>query len=1160
MTTDSSVLAPVAFAAVGGTISGVVKDRSDAVVSDAQLRLTEHDLHTTFTTHSDRQGLYSFPSVPVGAYELEIQAQGFAVQRKNGIHVDTDSSLRLDLILSPAGISESVTVSTDTGIQVERSATHLGEVVNGTQITSLPLNGRSYTNLLAIQPGVTPATTQLPSSVIMAGVTGAIPPSGDQNPGNVSINGQRESSNGFFVDGIDVQEHMNGGTSVLPNIDSLSEFRVLTNNFDPEYGNYNGGMITVVTRSGSNNFHGRAFDFFRNTALDSRGYFDPTKSVFRQHQFGGAMGGPLARTDIYFFGDYQGTRTTQGIPTGRITVLSSAERKGDFSSSSSTLNGCVSGPYLASLLSQRTGHAVKEGDPYSKRSTNCNSEGSPVFPGGLIPQRAWSASAQHLIQYIPSPNVDVNQFSSSSFNQTVRDDKGSWRLDRGTRVGQLSAYYFLDDYRLSNPYPGRQGGASIPGFDALSIGRAQLFALSLTSPMDAQTVSEFHIGYLRNANVIGEPNGGRGVSLASQGFTTGAGTPGILVQAPELEGVENIAFPTFTMGVPITNVDQVNNTLFVSESVAHAIGRHTLKAGVQFHADQVNEHPNATFNGTFNINGTETGSAFADFLIGTPSNFTQSSGQPFYLRNNYTGLFIQDSWRLRDDLTINAGLRWDFIAPWSEKYNQIQTVVPGQQSVVFPGAPKGFVFPGDPGIPSSLAPRKAANLSPRLGIAYVPNPKSSVLRDLFGDGGKTSIRASFGMFYTAFPGLATGIMYAVPPFGYNYLSPSPPIFETPFINAKDGVNNGQRFPFPFPAHGASASRPDNSIDWSNFVPISADPYFDHSNDVAYTENYMLSLQRQVGLSTLATVSYVGNQGHHILMLLPTNPGDPALCLSLPGCGPFGEDSAYVSASGDQVQGTRRGLGPDYGAMTAQRSIGNSNYNALEANVRYTSGEQQVSVGYTFSKSIDQGSNLGEQLNPIDQRRTRAISAFDLRQNLIVSYTAGLPFRRLFSTSHAWAIGWSLAGTMRASSGFPVTLYDNSDHSLMGTLGNGVNNYLLDTPNYAGGPLNANTNGRNRRAAFNTSQFSVEELGQLGNTPRRFFYGPGQINFDTALSKTTALRDGVLLDLRLETFNTFNHALFFGPAAVAGQIQDSNFGRIASASPPRLIQIAAKASF
>jgi hypothetical protein len=227
------------------------------------------------------------------------------------------------------------------------------------------------------------------------------------------------------------------------------------------------------------------------------------------------------------------------------------------------------------------------------------------------------------------------------------------------------------------------------------------------------------------------------------------------------------------------------------------------------------------------------------------------------------------------------------------------------------------------------------------------------------------------------------------------------------------------------------------------------------------------------------------------MLIPTNPGDPELCLSLPGCGPFGEDSTYVSASGDQVQGTRRGLGPDYGSMTAQRSIGNSNYNALEANIRYTSGQQQVSVGYTFSKSIDQGSNLGEQLNPIDQKRTRAISAFDLRQNLMVSYTTGLPFRRLFSTSHTWAIGWSLAGTMRASSGFPVTLYDNSDNSLMGTLGNGVNNYLLDTPNYAGGRSTsirmAATGGRHsirHSSAWKSSVSSETFLGVSSMDPGR----------------------------------------------------------------------------
>jgi hypothetical protein len=235
----------------------------------------------------------------------------------------------------------------------------------------------------------------------MAGVTGSLDPSGDLNPGNLSINGQRESSNGFMMNGIDVQEPMNGGTSIIPNLDSIEEFRVLTNNFDPEYGNYNGGMITVVGKSGSNTFHGKAFEFFRNTALDARGYFDPTVPTFRQNQFGGAMGGPIKHDKLFFFTDYQGTRTTQGVATGNISVPTLAQRGGNFldpSTQQSTLTGSVSGPYLASLLTSKLGYPVASGEAYAK-----------VFPHGNIPQIAWSAPGKNLLQYIPSPNVGLSQ-------------------------------------------------------------------------------------------------------------------------------------------------------------------------------------------------------------------------------------------------------------------------------------------------------------------------------------------------------------------------------------------------------------------------------------------------------------------------------------------------------------------------------------------------------------------------------------------------------------------------------------------------------------------------------------------------------------------------------------------------------------------------------
>jgi len=1162
---------PRAGAATGGSISGTVADQSGAVVPGASVTLVNLDLTTSYRATTDAQGFYSLPNLPVGRYELTIEAAGFKTHKKTGLVVDADAAVRVDTSLEVGNKTETITVSASaaqTQAQVDTVATHLGEVVQEAQITSLPLNGRSYTDLLAIQPGVSPVTTLTPTSVIMSGVTGTINPSGDLNPGDVSINGQRESANGFMVNGTDVQEHMNGGTSVIPNLDSIQEFRVLTTNFDPEYGNYNGGMINVVTKSGSDAYHGNLFEFLRNTSLDAKNYFADTRGVFRQNQFGGTIGGPIKKQKLFFFADYQGTHTAQGVTSPVTSVPSLADRTGDLSDMERSLTGSVSGPALASLLSHELGYAVTQGEPYF--TPGCTSA-TCVLPAGQIPMSAWSAPATNLLQYIPKPNQPGNLFSTAAFDETVRDDKLAGRVDANEGFGQLSFYYFLDNYILDNPYPGAQGGASVPGFDALTIGQAQLFTLGYTRVLGAKTVSEFHAGLIRNANDIGKPHGGLGVSLTSQGFETGAGTPGITVQASQYEGVENIVFPSFIMGVPITNVNQWNDTLYLSDSISKVLGAHTLKFGGQFHVDRVNEHPNATFNGTFNILGTETGSAFADFLLGVPSNFTQSTGKPFYLRNRYAGAFLEDSWRVRSDLTLNLGLRWDLIMPWGEKNNNIQTVVPGEQSVLYPNAVPGLVVPGDPGIPSTLSPSKYHNFAPRIGLAYSPRVNHGILGSIFGGPAKSSIRASYGIFYTAFPGLSAAIMYSVPPFGYNYLSPAPPLFATPFINAGDGVDNLNPYPITFPPNNVSAKNPYTAFDWAAVTPVSADPYFYYRNDVPYTEDYMLSIQRQITPSILLTMSYVGNEGHHILALLPTNVGDPALCLSLsqpsevaPGsstCGPYGEDAVYTSASGHTYQGTRGGLGSNFGSTTAQRTIGNSNYNALQTNLRYASKRTTFLFAYTYAKSIDQASNIGEQLNPFDPRLSRAISSWDMRHNFVASYTYDLPFERLFGHANQLTQGWSISGTTRFATGFPVTLYDDSDNSLLGTLGNGVNNNLLDTPEFTSGSLEINTNPRNGKPEFNTSLFKPEALGKLGNAPRRFFYGPGINNFDIQLTKNLRLAESKSLDLRVEAFNTFNHAQFYGPGAVDGEVNDTaTFGTVVSAVDPRLIQLAAKFSF
>src|SRR6476646_2157203 len=400
----SLILWTTAFASaqVGGTLSGVVRDPSGGVMPGVSVTATNTVLGTTFTTVTDAQGLYSFPKLAVGRYDVTIQIEGFKPQKHIGIQIEADSAVQVNATLELGEQSETVNVTVN-AIRVDTVSTQLGEVVPSTTMTTLSLSGRSYTDLLAIQPGVIPMTTIQAHSVIMAGVTGPVAPSGGLNPGIVSVSGQRETANGFYVNGGDVQERMNGGTGVVPNLDSIEEFRLLTNNFDPEYGNYNGGIVNVVTKSGSDIYHGNLFEFFRNTNLDARNYFSPERAAFKQNQPGGTFGGPLKHGKIFFFGDYQATRTTQGIETGNISVPSVLNRAGNFSDVADQLTGTVNGSYWASVLGQRLGYTVRSGEPYYTAA--CATTAQCVFPGAVIPQRAWSTPAQKLLQYVPSPNA-----------------------------------------------------------------------------------------------------------------------------------------------------------------------------------------------------------------------------------------------------------------------------------------------------------------------------------------------------------------------------------------------------------------------------------------------------------------------------------------------------------------------------------------------------------------------------------------------------------------------------------------------------------------------------------------------------------------------------------------------------------------------------------
>jgi hypothetical protein len=333
---------------------------------------------------------------------------------------------------------------------------------------------------------------------------------------------------------------------------------------------------------------------------------------------------------------------------------------------------------------------------------------------------------------------------------------------------------------------------------------------------------------------------------------------------------------------------------------------------------------------------------------------------------------------------------------------------------------------------------------------------------------------------------------------------------------------------------------------------------------------MLSLERALGNNTLLSASYVGTQAHHLPVLVEANPGNPALCLQLsnpanlaPGqaaCGPFGESNVYTTASGQVINGTRGPLGPNFGSDTNQATIGNSNYNALQVTLRHTSGRLQLLAGYTYSKSQDQSSSLGEEVNPLNPALSKALSAFDIKHNFVVSYSYQIPFECLFHTANRWTQGWEVSGITRFSSGFPVTLVNYGDNSLLGAEPNGINNFGVDEPDFAPGSLDLNHSPRNGQPYFNTALFSENALGTPGNAQRRFFYGPGTANYDMALLKIVRLSESKSLQFRLEAFNVFNHAQFFGPQSVDGNISSSTFGQVVSAAHPRLVQLGAKFIF
>ena len=1175
---------------VTGSIQGVVRDRSLGAIAGARLTITNVETNLKYEEITGPDGSYRVLALPVGNYKLSASAGGFRNFVETGIVVKVNDQLQIDVTLDVGSVQQEVVKVEANAVQVQTENTQLGDVIDSKKMLALPLNGRSYIDLLGLQAGVAPGTAGT--------IQQDRPVSGILNSGNISVNGQRETANAFLVNGGDVSEGRNLGAGLVPNLDSIEEFRLITNSFDAEYGKFSGAVINAITKSGTNGFHGDAFEFLRNDKLDAKNYFAPSKSELRRNQFGYAAGGPFWKNKLFWFSDYQGTRQVAGAETGLVSVPSADERQGIFDPS--VLTGTIDGPYWAQVLSQRLGYTVAQGEPYSFvgcNSSNAASATGCVFPNGVIPQAAFSAPSTALLGFIPAPTLpgDTNNYSDNSQRNIANDNKFGERVDfNNQKTGNWSWYYHLDN---SNVESGLAGFATVPGFPTVTPSRAQEFVMSNTKTVGATAVNEARISFFRTAVNKDNPAGSF-ADLSSLGFITGPGTLGIIPLAGYKQYVPQTSFSELglNIGVPTLNTFQPNTTYMASDVFSKAQGRHTWKFGGEFRYLQVNERNFANPDGGFTFDGTVTGSDVADFLLGATSTtnapYTQAAEQFLDSRTRYGGAFVQDSWKVKSNLTLNLGLRWEVSMPWYDTQGKIQTFAPGEQSTEFPLAPSGLVFPGDPGIPKTLAPTRYDNIGPRLGLAYSPGFSEGILGKIFGGPGKSSIRAAYGLYYTSVEDLNLFYEVADAPFGLYWTSPVSVMFNEPFRIRATGQSLGQRFPFTAPVPGAPSNK---TLDFSVYEPFNFFPGYDIHNKLPYAEHFNLSIQRELSKSTVLTLAYVGTEGHRLITQNDANPGSAALCQQLtaegavdvtaggtPGCGPGNENDVFQLPSATVpcstlsltplpgcVYSTRQQiLNPNFCPGGAQVCYGSSNTNTLTtANSIYNSAQITVErkatdftflAAYTFAKGLDDSSAFNDLVNFEDPKLSRGLSSSDIRHNFVVSYIWAIPFARTFGNApKRLTEGWQMEGITRFSTGFPVQMnQDTGDASLAGSS-------ATDMPNQVGPIVTVNPRKSNPGCPttdgtgcyFLPSAFAVNtDLGTFGTADRRFFHGPGFNNTDFGMSKRTVIKENLAFDLRIEFFNIFNHAQFMNPG---GNITGSSFGIVTNARDPRIGQVSAK---
>jgi hypothetical protein len=617
-----------------------------------------------------------------------------------------------------------------------------------------------------------------------------------------------------------------------------------------------------------------------------------------------------------------------------------------------------------------------------------------------------------------------------------------------------------------------------------------------------------------------------------------------------------LIFNSFAVGNNWLNLYQPDTTYGIGDTFSKTIGSHSISLGGDLRYYQLNARNECGPNGYFQFTGNQTGTDVSDYYLGAPGTFVQCSVQYLDNRTHYFALFGADSWKMRPNLTISYGLRWDVARPWSDVYSRLTTPVPGLQSVKFPNSPEGNVVPGDPGVPSTISPTQYSNFGPRLGIAYAPSG------GIWGEN-KTSIRAAYGVYYLGVADQGNFGIIGDAPWGLYWASPQPTEFASPFITRATGVSQGQHFPFTFP----SGPGPFPNFQFGSLMPLYVPGYYNH-NQTQMADHYNVSIQRQLDKATVLTIGYVGTQGHHIQRGVNLIYGSASLCESLSGCGPGGEGGVYTQ-NGQTYYGTLVGLidnqtiSPKYHNSAGGKVVafaatnwiinnGDSNYNSLQASVERRARDITFLMSYTYAKSLDDVSAI---YDPRDPRQAYGPSTFDMRHNLVLSYNWNVPFDRWFGSRRITS-GWHITGVTRFNTGVPISLASGGDFAMT--------NIGLDFPNQIA-PLQKENPHNPAHLYFNPADFAsnlscgYEVCGVTGSARQYSFNGPGTINTDAGVEKDTKITERVALNFRIEMFNIFNHPNFLANSIV-GNAGSGQFGQATNTAPGRVGQLMGKLIF